>query len=469
MLGIAFRMLSEWWDTHYTMSFKELLYTLLSPLQGTGGGMVWEVLGAVLPAAIVALVIYVAFAIAVRSKLGLSVLGLLTSIALLVNSGIYTWQAFGIGEYLKALEEKTTIYEDYYIDPDTVAITADGKPRNLIYIFLESMETTYASADDGGVQDGVNYMPNLTQMAKENVSFSNNEGGKIGGFMSPHGTTWTIAALLSILTGVPFSFPVEGSTMNTRVNFAKGITAFGDILEANGYRQVFLCGSDANFGGRTGFFTQHGSYEIYDLYTARKNGDVPPGYYDGWWGFEDMYLFEIAKRQITELAAGDQPFNFSMLTVDTHMVGGHECELCTDEYDVLTAKVVSCTDRQVQAFIEWCKQQDFYENTTIVMVGDHPRMDQYLVEDAGYFQRTMYNCILNSACQPEGETEGRTFTSMDMFPTVLAAMGFNIEGNKLGLGVNMFSGLPTLAEQLGYWEFNGELSKYSEYYVLNFS
>ena len=56
-----------------------------------------------------------------------------------------------------------------------------------------------------------------------------------------------------------------------------------------------------------------------------------------------------------------------------------------------------------------------------------------------------------------------------MFPTVLAAMGFEIEGDRLGLGVNMFSGEQTLPELMGYAVFNAEISKYSEYYILNFS
>ena len=37
------------------------------------------------------------------------------------------------------------------------------------------------------------------------------------------------------------------------------------------------------------------------------------------------------------------------------------------------------------------------------------------------------------------QIKNRQFTHMDMYPTTLAAMGFNIEGNKLALGTNLFS------------------------------
>ena len=37
--------------------------------------------------------------------------------------------------------------------------------------------------------------------------------------------------------------------------------------------------------------------------------------------------------------------------------------------------------RQVKEFVDWIQQQDFYENTTIVIAGDHPTMDKDFCED----------------------------------------------------------------------------------------
>ena len=50
-----------------------------------------------------------------------------------------------ISGYLSRREEKTTLYEEHYISPDSVAITDDttNGTRNLIYIYLESMESNY--------------------------------------------------------------------------------------------------------------------------------------------------------------------------------------------------------------------------------------------------------------------------------------------------------------------------------------
>ena len=365
------------------------------------------------------------------------------------------------------------IYEEYYVDPSDVRITSKGKTKNLILIYLESMETTYASLEDGGKQtDGKNYIPNLTALAKENISFSDKSDGKIGGFKPIEGIKWTIASLMATSSGLPFRFPVDSNDMSKYPYFAPNITTLGDILFEKGYVNEFLCGSDAKFGGRYNYFTQHGDYEIFDLFTARKQGYIPENY-KVWWGYEDTILYDIAKDEVTRLASGSRPFNFTMLTVDTHHVGGYVCNECNTslygtENEAKTKTVLECSERQLMDFLNWCKEQSWYEDTVIVIMGDHPRMDSNLINGTAYRDRTMFNCIINSDTVPViGSTEKHRFTAIDMFPTTLAAMGFEIEGDRLGLGVNMFSGKKTLAEERGYFSLNSEFAKkeqYQEYY-----
>jgi phosphatidylglycerol--membrane-oligosaccharide glycerophosphotransferase len=188
-----------------------------------------------------------------------------------------------------------------------------------------------------------------------------------------------------------------------------------------------------------------------------------------WWGFEDAILYEIAKDELTRLAAEDQPFNFTFLTVDQHYLDGYVCELCGDEYDVQLANVLACSDRLLADFIDWCKQQDFYEDTVIVISGDHPRMDTTLVDGIDYADRTIYNCFINTDRTIALSEKNREFTTLDMFPTVLSALGFDIEGDRLGLGTDLFSSTTTLAEELGYEYLQQELSKSSLYYISHFA
>lgn len=479
-IGVAVAVICVWYNATFDMQFKELLYVLTSPLQGTGQSTVDLIVSSCVPPVCVLAALYVAAVIVFytgkrRIYRKLRRVGALLCVAILVGSLSYAFVVLKIPFYLKSISQKSTVYEDYYVSPADVAITAEGKTKNLIYIYLESMETTYASKADGGAQKE-NYIPGLTALAKENLSFSDEKTG-LGGFHTPIGTECTAAALLSSTSGVPDSYPVTpGVDANlAQKSFSENLITLGDVLNEKGYKQEFLCGSNGDFGSRKTYFREHGNYEVYDYYSAIEEGRIPEDYYV-WWGYEDAKLYEIAKQEILDLAAGDQPFNFTMLTVDPHHVNGYICEECDKTAEELKNKdaehlatVLKCADRLLTEFIAWCKTQSFYEDTVIVITGDHPRMDTTLVKHADDFERTMYNCIINTDTVCQGAVTERTFTSFDIFPTTLAAMGFSIEGNQLGFGVNLFSGEQTLVERLGYEYFEIEINKYSEFYIREFT
>ena len=81
----------------------------------------------------------------------------------------------------------------------------------------------------------------------------------------------------------------------------------------------------------------------------------------------------------------------------------------------------------------------------------------------------VYNCFINCQNDNDYQTKNRVSTSLDMFPTMLSALGFTWNGNRLGLGTNLFSTQKTITEELGYDYFNAELSKKSQFYIDTFS
>ncbi len=399
--------------------------------------------------------------------MGVSVLGLT-----LYNIDKYYY----VTDYFEHKKKKTLIYDEYCVPTENVGITGEDT-NNLILIYVESMECSFMSKEDGGTMDD-ELMPNLVRLANENINFSASDG--VGGFNSTTNTTWTMGGIFASQSGLPFMFPIDGNTLDKTKPFATKVTTIGDILKEYDYTSEFLCGSKATFAGRDVYFRSHGYDRIFDYDTA-----VEKGYTDKfiWWGLEDRLLYEIAKDELTELAKKDEPFCLTMITVDTHHVGGYLCELCEQKYDIQYANVISCADRQVSAFVDWVKEQGFYENTTIVIMGDHPTMDSTLIHsdlkhsDQAYRRRVntydsledryVYNCFINSKVV-SGNFKNRQINTMDMFPTILASLGFQIQGDRLALGTNAFSDLKTLQEQTSFHYLNEELSKYSEYCVENF-
>ncbi|MHA6259039.1 LTA synthase family protein [Sporosarcina sp. CAU 1771] len=377
----------------------------------------------------------------------------------------YTYYTTEANVYVASLKDNSTFIEDHYVDPNDVAISFPEEKRNLIVIYLESMEPTMMSKANGGAWSQ-SVMPELEQIALDNVNFSNTEA--IGGMLPAVGTTWTVAGLVSTTAGIPLRLAVGGGNYNSD-NLLSGATTLGDILDKEGYNSGFIFGSDAKYGGRYQYFTNHGNYKIFDVETAieRKYMDEKDKVF---WGFEDSNLFEWAKEEILELASENKPFNYGLLTANTHFPDGWVEKEATEDFPSQYENVHALSSKQVEAFMEWLQEQSFYENTTVVLMGDHKSMqseDYYrgLVDET--YTRTVFNAFINAPELPVKE-KMRTFTSFDMFPTLLRSIGAEIEGNQLGLGIDLFSETDTLAEVYGIEEFNSLLNKKSLFYNSKF-
>lgn len=476
VLGFILYNLGNWvLDTWGLLSIDEIIFHLKVPLEGTNSDVVLDGINACVPLAVLVLFLAIFLIIVLKNKHGKCMLSLfLIAVIACGSAGKAAYKVYDeldVKEYLASQKKESHFIEQNYVDPRTTKITFPDKKRNLIYIYLESMESTFASKEDGGGMD-FNCIPELTKLAEENTNFSNSD--KLGGGYPAYGGTWTMAGIFSQTSGIPIKNSEQTDDVNATLaeqsSFSSQARNLEDILADEGYNQCFMIGSDATFGGRRAYFESHGKgkTEICDYNTAKENGQIPEDYYV-WWGYEDQKLFANVQEKLTELSSKDEPFNFTMLTVDTHFEDGYVCEQCQNEFgDNQYANVMACSSRQVDAFVKWIQQQPFYENTTIVISGDHLTMDSDFCNDVSEdYERSVYNVFINL---PEGldtsfeKTHNREFATLDMFPTTLAAMGVTIEGDRLALGVNLFSDEQTLTEQYGRKGLDKELMKKSKFY-----
>jgi len=466
-LAILLHEAANWMLATWTnLSMEELVAQLKTPIQGTSHEVLWDFVETCVPAAVMA-VFFVVIVIALARKTKITkwivqIGAVAGSMALIVSSAQMVWNELDVGEYLENQKTESHFIEDNYANPNQIQIRFPEQKRNLIYIFMESMETTYASKDVGGGLD-FNCIPELTQLAMENVNFSGTE--QLGGIYPTDGSTWTMGAMVAQTSGLPLKLNLRAENVSEDIEVLPKAKTIGDILGEQGYRQEIMFGSEGEFAGRKQYFEKHGGYEVLDYKYAAENGWLPSPDYRVWWGYEDEKLFEFAKVRLNELGNGQQPFNFTMLTVDTHFEDGYPCRLCQDLYGEQYANVMACSSRQLVEFIRWIQQQPFYENTTIVLVGDHLTMDSdFCANVSPEYQRGVLNIFVNAPVMAVN-TKNRIASTMDMFPTTIAALGGEIEGDRLGLGTNLFSGRPTLAEELGMDQLNAEVRKNSLFYA----
>ena len=384
------------------------------------------------------------------------------AILVLIFSCFVSFHLVGAKQYLNSLTNYSDFIEDHFVNSKNIKITFPEKKRNLIILYLESMENSFISTENGG---GWKYpiIPELENLALEHINFSNSS--KIGGAYQVHGTGWTVAGLVATTTGLPLKVPVHGNDYTSTNQFLPGAYALGDILKEAGYNLAFMAGSDANFGGRSNYYKTHGNYTIFDFHTAIEQGRMEASE-KVWWGFDDTDLFTWAKEEIDKFAKQDKPFNFILLTANTHFQDGYLEDGAEKLYNTQYENVFAYSSKQVFEFVNWLEQQPFYENTTLVILGDHLSMqDPKFFEDhlVDGYERTIYNVFINTVKEPTN-SKNRIFTPMDLYPTILASIGVEIEGEKLGLGTNLFSELKTLTEEYGLKYVDEEMSKNSNFY-----
>ncbi|MGI6665683.1 MAG: LTA synthase family protein [Christensenellaceae bacterium] len=417
--GFLFVAISIWAQGSFgKVPFEQVVFHLKMPMEGTSGQSILDFIVKCLP---IPILLTVGLSLLVATPFGkpkvweVSVLKktftlrafpqpwlrkwfVWIALVIFVACAVFMNYQLDITGYIQNQMTSSTLFEEYYVNPRDVTLVFPEEKRNLIYIFLESMENTYMSEELGGAQSE-DLIPELSQLALENTSFSSTEA--LGGVRDLPGIQWTIAGMVSQTAGIPLKAPLNVSLGRNEYgkldDFLPGAYSLGEILEDQGYNQMVMVGSKLSFAGRDKYFSQHGNYMLWDYYTAIEEGKIRDGYDIGWWGFEDAKLFEYAKEELTELASEKEPFNFTMLTVDTHYPDGYRCQVCGRSHRGQYADVISCSSRQVGAFVEWIKEQDFYENTTIIITGDHNSMDQnFFTKLPRDYVRTNYNVIINA-------------------------------------------------------------------------
>ncbi|MBR2298955.1 MAG: LTA synthase family protein [Alphaproteobacteria bacterium] len=362
---------------------------------------------------------------------------------------VFCLYEIGIFSYIFHKNIRTELYEKEYIFPQNLTYTFLNQKRNLVIVYLESMEENYAVSKNLSS----NLIPHIYAEMKSNLSFE--------GFHQLPRQDFTAAAMVESLCAVPYKQSIlKGSAAYQ--NFLAGLICYPEILEKNGYETVFMKGADIDFAKAKLFFSSHGFQSVmgkieleqkYPSYPLEQNKGAFSGY-------SDDALYEMVKLELLNLSRSDKPFALGFITLDTHTPDYHLSRSCagtsSDKEDI-----VRCADTMLAKFLNWLKEQPFYSNTTVVVLGDHIETGNNSLYPKEK-NRKIVNFILNPS--PVFNKKPHTaFTTLDIAPTVLNALGINFGSNGFGLGRSLLQENPTLLEKKGY-KLETELLKSSKVY-----
>lgn len=254
----------------------------------------------------------------------------------------------------------------HYTNIQTLIISSTSKLYHKISAFCA--RTLYAPFGE--------LLPNLSTLGVANTNFSSTQS--FGRITQVVGTGWTIAGLTSYLCAIPLKLPIKGNSF-AHAYFLDSATCVGDILHSLGYTQLAIQGASIKFAGKNQFYNSHhislhGEEYFTSQYFASRNIDP-------------QHCAEFKEN-------------------------------------VAFNNVVLCADKNVSEFISWAKSQDFYKDTSIIVLGDHLSMKQdYFPQGT---KRAIFNTFINPSFSitPESSlTKNRLVSHFDISALILDSIG----------------------------------------------
>ena len=391
------------------------------------------------------LVFYGIYHFLLKSKLSPLRLKLVYNIllpVLLVSGLVHNFLTYDGLNFAKRFSGKDLL-ENYFHNLPTTMPTIQ-KNKNLILLYVESLENTFSN-------DKI-FDRNLNQPLEEKL------GKSLFSIKQAPGTGWTTAGMVSSQCGMPIASFMGNSLGRRDAPVFSNLTCISDILADYGYQQTFFVGPDLKFSGMDKFYLEHGFQEAYGKDELFKKLDKQE-FGTGWGGGpNDDIVLDAALEKIKINQKDQRNFNVTIITTDNHAPDGILSPRCkTENLDTKLAEVVLCTNRAIKTFIERLEEINVFENTVLVVMGDHKFMG-----DLGTSERDIY---FNYYGANTKQLEATIFelTHFDVFPTLLRLI-LNIEVDQAHLGHSIFSKNLSGYKELREYIFGNEFLKFSQFY-----
>lgn len=356
----------------------------------------------------------------------------------------------GFATYYIYSRVTSQLYEEEYAYPEKQNYVFPEKKRNLILIYLESFEQNFSKSK----HYGKNLIPHLSSLWKDgNHSLKN---------QTMYGTDYSIAALVASHCGIPLRYTYINDIWALKFFLPRAV-CFPEILKQRGYQTAIVKAADITFTRVNIFAKSHGYDEALGVNEILQ--DFPPenqsDHFGTFGGVTDETLFTYAKDKLAQFPK-DKPFLLTLFTLDTHTPSPYYNPKCPKVFDDIR-DVYMCTDKTVYDFVAWLKTSPYWENTTVVLIGDH--LFPSRIKTTGHPKRGTFNVFLNL---PENLkiNPDMTFSTFDLAPTILESSGIQISGKSFGLGRSLFFGPETLLQRFGRQKFKAQLMKDSNIYKI---
>ena len=328
-------------------------------------------------------------------------------------------------DYFKNQTASGDFYEEgAYVSPASVTVSGTGS-KNLLIVYCESIEETFGRSEVMGADllaplRGYIGTPDLRidQMP---------------------GADFTIGGIVSSQCGIPLKSVsiLSGNLTGWALDkYLPGALCLGDYLKKDGYHNVYYNGSSGLFSGLNKFFLSHGYDEFMGKEDWLRQGADPDSM--NIWAFYDSDMIDRSIARIDELMADGRKFSFALSTMDTHEPGFLSPVCRPEAFDNNWFGYVRCSMSQVERLLSHIRDKGWQDDFVILVMGDHlARMPFLDAVDLKHAEGRYVLCSLSRDAKLRPNRE--IITHFDLFPSILAALGFTVHGDRLGFGYNVFS------------------------------
>lgn len=277
---------------------------------------------------------------------------------------------------------------------------------NVVVFILESFSAEHSAYLMPDIHDNGGYTPHLDELMRNGMAFEK---------CFSNGAT-SRGAPPAIWSSIP-SYDVIFMRMHESI--AEG-TSMPQLLADKGYTTAFFCGSEHNSMGFGSYAHIAGIDKLYSMeeYADKYSMDD----YDGKWGIWDE---PFLKYMGEELSSFKEPFFASVFTITSHHPFNvpEEVEDELPKGTTLAHRPVAYTDRAIGRFMERFKDEEWFDHTLFVFIGDHVSSERILERTShtpGRFH------VLGLMFTPDGslnEDYPHVFSQVDIMPTVLGLVG----------------------------------------------
>lgn len=337
------------------------------------------------------------------------------------------------GEMMIEYDKLKNEYNENYQE-DLYNLKDIAKGKNVIVLQLESFQNFLLYKEINGKE----ITPNLNKFMNENIYFKN---------MIIQSYSTTADSEHSAMSSL---YPLENGMAFAQYSANEYDDFYGEYKES-GYYTMYTHGNDGDFWNRNNVY---GKLDIDEL-DFIENFDEDSTLINGWISDESLY-----NQVIKNVEKVNKPFFINIVSASSHTA--FDLPGLDNKYEYIDIDVgkfkdtyfgnyleaVNYADNQFGKFIEQLKEKNLYDNSMILVYGDHYGMQMYNYEMLDYLEEVdhKYNNVeteinyINTVCGlripgVEYMVIDKTISKLDIKPTICYLSGIK---DGISLGTNMF-------------------------------